>query len=80
MNKRKLEISVETKMKLEEMRQLLAGVEPDAPAGIDVANCGGTCYVTCSYWCETYCAGSCLQTGASQKGCGYKYVFPPQPK
>ncbi len=80
MKKRKLEISNETKMKLQEMRKLLAGVEPDTPGDLDVAmGCGGTCYVTCSYWCELQCAGSCLNSGESQKGCGYRFVMPYPP-
>lgn len=53
--KRKLEINEALKMQLREMRDILAGVDPSEPEDLSQPlGCGGTCYVTCSYWCETY--------------------------
>ena len=76
MAKMKLILSDELKMKLDEMRQSLAGIElepnstdPTLPAG-----CGHYCMVTCSWHCEDKCVGSCR--GVSGKGCAYKYVDP----
>lgn len=79
----KLKLDEDIKMKLEKMREILAGVkDPNMkPIGEDPTlppGCGHYCMVTCSYYCEDTCAESCKppNNNVSSAGCAYKYVDP----
>lgn len=78
--KMKLQVSNELKLKLEQLRDVLGGVDPNykTDPGPGNSSCGHYCMVTCSWHCENECAGSCsvLNGGSGQQGCAYKYIDP----
>ncbi len=75
----KLELDEELKVKLSQMREILAGVlDPNIkPIGEDPTTppgCGHYCMITCSWHCEDTCADSCSGTGSRE--CHYKLTDP----
>jgi hypothetical protein len=61
MNNRRLNIRDDVKLRLEVIRESLAGVILDNEDMSKVTGgCGGICYITCSYYCESSCMGSCM--------------------
>jgi len=64
MKKYKLEVTQEVKLKLERMKEILAGTpRGEYISGVD-DGCGGVCMFTCSYYCRPTCIAQC------STGCG----------
>jgi hypothetical protein len=61
MEKKRVEISEELKLKLQEMKRILGGLPDDNSLNVSAAGCGGVCRITCSYYCERACSASCAQ-------------------
>ncbi len=55
----KLELDNELKLKLEEMKEVLAGIT-GAPSEETNVSCGGVCMNTCSQECQSSCTGTCV--------------------
>jgi len=78
MNKQKLVLEPELKAKLDDLRKILSDISLDGEESkIRGGHCGEQCMVTCSWYCEDVCAGSCRGVGTN--GCAYKAVCPGQP-
>jgi len=61
MNNRRLNVRDDVKLRLEVIRESLAGVILDNEDMSKVTGgCGGICYITCSYYCESSCMESCM--------------------
>ncbi|MCP4215893.1 MAG: hypothetical protein GY765_14665 [bacterium] len=72
--KRKLKVSEESKKRLLEMKEILAGKNDDPDGGErPKLGCGGFCRTTCSYYCEDSCAKCCF-SGPSKYHCTLKPV------
>lgn len=73
MEKKKLEVTEEQRLFLEQMRETLAGMNLDDSGGVsyidETGGCGAQCKVTCAHYCrancDEMCDGSCY---ASLKG------------
>jgi len=61
--KRRLDVTEEQKLFVEQMREALAGIQLDGPGRIfDTEGCGANCKVTCAHYCRANCDEECDAT------------------
>ena len=84
MKTRRLNIKDDIIMRLQKIRETLAGVILDGEEMSKVTGgCGGTCYYTCSFYCESSCKESCMCSSTWIEGWGpdiWCIMLPPQNK
>jgi len=65
MKKQKLKINDDLKRQLKEIHGILEKIDPyplnDGELNHVKGGCGGTCYVTCAWYCEATCSDSCMR-------------------
>jgi len=72
MKTRRLNIKDDVRIRLQKIRESLAGVtlDDEEMSKILIGGCGGICYVTCSFYCESSCKESCMCSSTWIEGWG----------